>query len=191
MKCQKCGKEVNWDEQYCQECKDSMGVVSSNNTRHSRLWDSFVSGIVNLKNNAPLLLANMIMLVLCVFFMFLPQIGVSAFGLLEENVNVYFDVPALGIIGLCLYGFAIYAMVKPLFTQITWTRKNFVPAIVVAIIEIVYLLLVWIAGEDSNRESIYGLAEVGLTWSGWLFLILNVATGALSFKWAHHFSSHT
>lgn len=190
MFCWKCGKELPDGAKFCSDCgertgenlketgentvqvKDSLQTVSNGSTFGERLdllkdykgvfWGAVVCLVVSL-----LLLGGEMF-----------KVTYQLFSEHSVSLTMFDGRQTLKVILILANLIAIALMLAPLATGKQYARFNFVPAVIIPIVNVLILLIIMTSAKEQMNESLMMdavRAKASLTGSGWVFLLTNLS----------------
>ena len=194
MFCPNCGKQLPDDARFCGGCGNQMEAprkepdvkVYYPGPEH-RVPKAASSSIRldELKNRNLFFFGSLVTLFVAMLFLFGKQIRakVSLWGFTEiETFSMFMDHNFWKVLFILLYLGAIAVALLPLIIGGKWKLWNQIPAAGVSGLGVLWLLIVLIAAkvELSNQGFGSGMAKIGFSFGGVVFLLLNFGTVALS-----------
>jgi len=193
MFCPNCGRQMPEGARFCAGCGAQIeapktvpawkgpgisgGNVTKTNHPNGRLDE--------LKNRNLFFFGSLVTLFVAMLFLFGKQIRakVSLWGFTEiETFSMFMDHNFWKVLFILLYLGAIAVALLPLVIGGKWKLWNQIPAAGVSGLGVLWLLIVLIAAkvELSNQGFGSGMAKIGFSFGGVVFLLLNFGTIALS-----------
>lgn len=193
MFCSKCGNELSGYVSYCPNCGAKVGGGRGQiniNFSSREIKEKASSVKSNVLASANGLGKNMILTVITIALLFLaliislsPTFEVKAFGATFYSLCV-FDLDGLEFLKsltIILYSAAIIATILPFILHKEWRPAFLVPALLSAIWSAVWFIIVYIVGSKETQEY-DSFATFGANMSGWLLIIITIATIAICIK---------
>jgi hypothetical protein len=137
-----------------------------------------------LKKRSLFFFGSLVTLLLALFFLLGNQLKgkVSLFGYTEtQNFSMFMDHNFWKVLFILLFLAAIVVALLPLITGGKWKLWNQIPAAGVSAVAVLWLLIVLVAARvEMNRQGFgSGMAKIGFSFGGVVFLLLNLGTIAL------------
>lgn len=199
MFCPHCGKQIPDDARFCGGCGAQVGapkkapvvnkppVAPKISVPKISVPNITLPGgrMEELKTRSLFFFGSLLTMFLSIFFTLGMHLEAKAtlWGITEtERTSAFLDVPVLKVLSIILFVAGIVLALLPLIIGGKWKLWNQIPAVGAAGLNTLWLLFVLIASKLAARNSGYGsnLVKVHLTFGGVMFLLLNVATIALS-----------
>ena len=190
MYCTKCGNELNNNEQFCPKCGAESGKtekpiinISTDEIKDkaTKMKTDLVSGVSGLGKNRNTVFAILGLLVLGAILVNTPIFNVSGLFGASLSLGLFDGVNSLNSISIIMYIISIVLILFPIITKKVLKPIYFLPAKLTSFWTVLWFLFVLLSSTDKINRDYQGIASLSLTVTGWLLVIVTVATIVFSF----------
>ena len=213
--CGKCGKELNGNRAFCTNCGAKAETAANNPLRMGVQSNSDVGGsttmmlqsvqqtgigrLKQLGENMNLFITMACLLILSFIFTFVPIIYESAtlFVRVSESYSLSYMLSESGlgfltVAGVLLMIISAIFLFLPLLTNGKHTTKSFIFAKIWSIYSLalgLLMMLVSIIGGTQVARDWGNIVSIGVTFGGYLFLLINIALIITTYKLSSKFKA--
>lgn len=197
MYCMKCGNKLLDSDLFCSNCGTKVGETGVKPAGSSINWNSvrekvnpagFTGRFQAVGDCKWMFIGAIATLLVSMFMLGSEMIQVSYQALWVEDtikLSMFEDRAFLKTLFVLGYIAAVAVLLLPPVINKPWDNKHFYPALAVSALAVIALLLIMLGAKNEISENYLTKAvdaKAGLTGSGWLFIVINVASVFLTFK---------
>ena len=192
MYCVKCGNELKNNEQFCPNCGEKTNStgktvdlnisMSDITNKATNIKTNFVFGVSELGNNRNIILALLGLLVIGAVFVTMPIFSVNGMLGMSEKLSLfnYEGMRGLNPVSIILYIVSITCILFPLAMKKPFKPKYLLMSKITAFWTTIWFLFILFFSFDVINQY-KGMANLSLTFAGWVLIISTVAIIVLSY----------